>query len=75
VLSWTKGDGLAITRRHASTYGLTFPIWHDGPIGTMSTWSPTTVIFDKSGSAVAWARGNYHIANPGLRVLLETLAR
>jgi hypothetical protein len=74
VLSWTRGDGAAITREHAKHYALTFPFWHNGPIASMSTWSPTTLIFDKFGSPVAWARGSYHFSNPSLQTLLEALA-
>lgn len=75
VLSWTRGDGASITREHAERYAVTFPFWHDGPVAAMNTWSPTTLIFDKSGSAVAWARGDYHFSNPSLQSLLETLAK
>jgi hypothetical protein len=75
VLSWTRGDGARITRTHARRYGVSFPLWHDGPVGVLNAWSPTTVIFDRTGEAVAWARGDYHFANPALPVLLEALAR
>jgi hypothetical protein len=75
VLSWTRGDGASITREHAKRYAVTFPLWHDGPVAAMNSWSPTTIIFDKSGSAVAWARGDYHFSNPSLYSLLETLAK
>lgn len=75
VLSWTRGDGASITREHAARYAVTFPLWHDGPVGVMNRWSPTTLVFDKSGSAVAWARGDYHFSNPSLQSLLETLAK
>jgi len=75
VLSWTRGDGAAITREHATRYGVTFPLLHDGPVAAMNTWSPTTIIFDKSGSAVAWARGDYHFSNRSIHGLLEALAR
>ena len=54
---------------------MTFPLWHDGPIATMNRWSPTTVIFDRSGVAVAWARGDYHFGNPATQKLLEGLAQ
>lgn len=33
------------------------------------------MIFDKSGSAVAWARGDYHFSNPSIQSLLEALAK
>ena len=75
VLSWTRGNGAQITNQHARNYAITFPLWHDGPMANMSRWSPTTVIFDKSGSAVAWARGDYHFSNPSIEALLETLAK
>jgi hypothetical protein len=75
VLSWTRGDGVAITRSHAKNYGMTFPLWHGGPVTPMTQWSPTTIIFDKSGSAVAWARGDYHFGNGGIQTLLEALAK
>ena len=75
VLSWTSGDGARITRAHAERYGVTFPMWHDGPIGTMSRWSPTTVIFDKAGAPVAWARGDYHFRNPAIHALLDALSK
>jgi hypothetical protein len=41
----------------------------------MTVWSPTTVIFDKSGFAVAWARGDYHFDNSGIQILLDALAK
>lgn len=75
VLSWTRGDGASITRQHAEWYGVTFPLLHDGPVAAMLTWSPTTIIFDKSGSAVAWARGDYHFSNPSIYTLLEALGK
>jgi len=37
VLSWTRGDGASITREHATRYGVTFPLLHDGPIAAMNT--------------------------------------
>ena len=74
VLSWTRGNGAVITAAHAKRYRVTFPLWHDGPVAAMNAWSPTTIVFDASGSAIAWARGDYHLGNPALHTFLASLA-
>ena len=75
VLSWTRGDGRMITRRHAEQYGISFSMLHDGPVGAFNRWSPTTIVFDRSGTTVAWARGSYFWDSQKVVALFETLSR
>jgi hypothetical protein len=76
VLSWAGPGGSRTSWRdqeHHAKRGVGFPFLHDGPIGPMVRGTPTVVVFDKAGKAVAWRVGAYDWQNREIRALLETL--
>jgi len=76
VLSWHGAwGGLGSWREqdHFSKQGIGFPFLHDGPISPIARGTPTTIIFDKSGKAVAWRIGSCDWAAREVRTLLEAL--
>lgn len=78
VLSWAGAWGGLASQRDEDHYvkqGVGFPFLHDGPITAISRGTPTTIIFDKSGTAVAWKVGPCDWTSREVRTLLEALIK
>ena len=72
VLSWTRATAAGMKSAQET---FPFPLLYDGPITAIARGTPTTVIFDKSGTSVAWKTGPCDWTSREVRVLLEALIK
>ena len=79
MLSWAGGWGARASWQDEDYYtrqwNVRFPFLHDGPIAPLARGTPTTIVFDKAGVAVAWRVGSCDWTSPNVHALLEALAR
>jgi hypothetical protein len=75
VVSWADAWGARAAEYDRDYYGMKFPLLHGGPIGAFARTTPTTVIFDKSGTSVAWRTGSFDWTSREIRTVLEALIK
>ena len=76
VLSWMRrGIGAKSASIYEREHGVKIPHLYDGPIAGVAPYSPTTVIFDKEGKAVAWKSGPHDWTGREVGQLMRALIR